>query len=519
MLTLGIIINRLIIRVLICNKLTGICPTELNLLEEKFFAVFQLSSLAIVLLLESPILIAAVVLFKLIYPPKEICGWVRRVYLLLHPIVLVPLVTLILSLLYAVEVNSLDPPDALFFYLRVLNPGNGLSPLLPLLFVGAAGILWLASNLQRLRLLEEFPARPVSAYLNTYTIIERSRYNLEHRLMCPYFSLPGAYAVLLLVGIPCSYLFLWKLTPALERPLFYWFFGVTFVAVYVALSFSFWRLWITWWSARDLLRRLAAHPIYRAYKTLVEKFPRTPRISFSNPSTRFSALEFSVDQAMSLVTSDPKLGLDIATLEKLNACIRDAQESTFQSNKEEALSNWSRALRLRSYAQGSLSQASRLVAAILKPCWCSAATTLATEDKQSWYVSAEYFLAARTAVFIHHLFLHFENLLFSGMAGLLLMLLAVSSYPFQPADQLLLFNWLIIVTAVLLTVAMLVQINRNSIISLLTATDPGQVNWNHEFVMKLLIYGAVPILALVGAQFPESLKNIISLFSGSQGIR
>ena len=514
-LTLGIIINRVIIRVFICNSLTGICPTELNLLEEKF-ALFQFASLAIILLLELPILIAAVVLFKVIYPPREISGWVRRIYLLLNPIALVPLVILILSLLYAVQVTSLDPPDALFFYLRLLNPGNGLSPLLPLLFVGAAGIFWLISNLQRLRLLEEFPARPASTDLNTYTIIERSRYNLEHRLMCPCFSLPGAYFVLLLVGIPCSYLFLCKLTPALERSFFYWFFGIAFAAVYIALSFSFWRLWVTWWSTRDLLRRLAAHPIYHAYKTLVENFPRTPRISFSNSSTRFSALEFSVDQAMSLVTSDPRLGLDIAKLEKLNACIHDAQESTFQSNKEEALSNWSPALRLRSYAHGSLSQASRLVADLLRPYWSSTATTLKSEDKQSWYISAEYFLAARTAVFIHHLFLHFENLLFSGMAGLLLMLLAVSSYPFQPADQLLLFNWLIILTAVLLTVLMLIQINRNSIISLLTATDPGRVNWNREFVMKLLIYGTVPILALVGAQFPESLKNVISFFSGSQ---
>ena len=268
--------------------------------------------------------------------------------------------------------------------------------------------------------------------------------------------------------------------------------------------------------------------MHGAYNDLVKKFPRTPRLSFSNPSTIFSALEFSTEQARGLVISESRvvrlardwkmMHVYVDKFEELKLCVMGAQQDTLRSDQKEACSKWLQAVKLRSRAHARLSQASTIVVHILKPYWSSMASG-STKDEESWYVSAEYFIAGRMAVFIHHLFLHLENLLFSVMAGLLLMLLAVSSYPFQPGDQLLLFNWAIILTAVVLTMVIFVQINRNSTVSLLTTGEPGKVTWNQDFIMKLLIYGVVPILALVGAQFPESLKSIVSWFGGSQGLR
>jgi hypothetical protein len=34
------------------------------------------------------------------------------------------------------------------------------------------------------------------------------------------------------------------------------------------------------------------------------------------------------------------------------------------------------------------------------------------------------------------------------------------------------------------------------------AYDSGEVTWNSEFVSKILIHGAIPIIALLGVQFP-----------------
>jgi hypothetical protein len=526
-LTVTIIINRILLRVLICNPFTHLCGAELNPLDLKSsLLLFQPASLLGLALLELPILVVAIIILNRVRFSPRSAGH-RGLSLWLNPLISAPFAILILALIYSAQINLLDPPDALFFYLRMLHPGSGLSPLMPVFFLGAVSLLWLVSSLRRLRLLEEFPARYIDLDAGSLSGVETAEYRIRDLLICPSISLPGAYPILLVVGVPCAYLFLWKLTPAIEGRFFYWVFGLTFFSVYLALAFSYWRLLQVWRATRDLLRRLAAHPMHGAFDSLTKEFPRAPRLSFSNPSTIFSALEFSVDQGIEVGLGASRLPMDLlnpetlrehegSRLENLREATLAAQQHLLKSHREEAAGNWSTALTLRRSAQGRLSRAANLSADILKPYWLSKAAPRNSEEKK-WFVLAEHFLAGRTAVFLHHLFLHLENLLFSVMAGLILMLLAVSSYPFQPSDQLLLFNWVVIIATVVLTVVVFVQINRNSVVSLLSGTDPGKVNWNQEFIVRLVLYGLVPVLALIGAQFPEGLKNIVSWFSASQG--
>jgi hypothetical protein len=100
---------------------------------------------------------------------------------------------------------------------------------------------------------------------------------------------------------------------------------------------------------------------------------------------------------------------------------------------------------------------------------------------------------------------------------LLLMLLAVTSYPFQPREWLLWFNWSIILTTVFLTMVVFVQMGRDRILSDLSGTKPGEVTWNRDFILRTLLHGLVPILVLLSAQFPEGLKRVFSWLSFSQG--
>ena len=480
-LILSFVMNRILLRVILCNVFINLCDADLDL---RSFALFQPTSLVVLAFLELPTFIVGIVLWNLIRSARggrDIRAWLGMP---LNATILAPLLLLVLALGYNIQINLLEPPDTLFFYLRMLNPGNGLSPLLPVFFLGAAGTLWLLGNLWRLRLAEEFPARYSTIDPGALTGIEKSENRVRELLMCPSTSLPCAYLVLFLVGAPCSYLFLWKLTREIEEGFFYWVFGFTFLFVYIALALSFWRLLQVWWETRNLFRRLSAHPMQRAFKTLIEDFPRTPRLSFSNPSTISGALEFSVDQGRQLARSTA-LPLSFQTAqtsperaanqqEALRAAVSAAGNNLLQSQREEAGGNWSSALRLRSFVQERLCDVANIVVQILKPYWGSTAAPLST-DEQKWVLLSEQFLAGRTAVFLHHLLLHLENLLFTVMAGLILMLLAVSTYPFQPSDQLLLFNWFVILATVVLTVVVFVQVNRNSVVSLLSGTDPGKV--------------------------------------------
>ncbi len=92
----------------------------------------------------------------------------------------------------------------------------------------------------------------------------------------------------------------------------------------------------------------------------------------------------------------------------------------------------------------------------------------------------------------------------------MLMLFAISSYPFQPHNQLLLFNWIVVLSFVGIAVWVFVQMNRDPILSNLNGTKPGQITWDSEFVFRLFLYGLVPILALLGAQFPDTMGQILS---------
>ena len=95
-------------------------------------------------------------------------------------------------------------------------------------------------------------------------------------------------------------------------------------------------------------------------------------------------------------------------------------------------------------------------------------------------------------------------------AGLLLLLMAETSYPFQPHEPLLLFGWVIILIVVAVTILIFVQLSRDKVISLLSGTTPNKLNWTSDFIFRVLMHGVLPILILLGIQFPEVLQNLLS---------
>ncbi len=68
----------------------------------------------------------------------------------------------------------------------------------------------------------------------------------------------------------------------------------------------------------------------------------------------------------------------------------------------------------------------------------------------------------------------------------------MSSYPFQPHDLLLLFNWAAILSFVGIAMWVFIQMNRDPVLSSLNGTKPGQLSWDRDFIFRILIYGIVP---------------------------
>ena len=142
-----------------------------------------------------------------------------------------------------------------------------------------------------------------------------------------------------------------------------------------------------------------------------------------------------------------------------------------------------------------------------------AATGGASPGTEEFFAEGEEFVVSRVVNFLAVVFPSLQNLAWFVLAGLLLMLLAVTSYPFQPRNEFLFFNWVVILLFIATVFLIFIQMERDTVLSLLNGTQPGEVNFNRELVLKVALYLAVPLLALFGAQFPESVQQILSLFT------
>ena len=116
-------------------------------------------------------------------------------------------------------------------------------------------------------------------------------------------------------------------------------------------------------------------------------------------------------------------------------------------------------------------------------------------------------------------FSHLQNLVSLVTAGLVLLLLAANSYPFQPRGALLLFSWVMTLSVVGITMFVFFQMSRNKVLSLLSGSTPGAVTFSRELVTRVLIHGLLPLVALFGVQFPETVRQVLVWFNLAEGGR
>src|SRR5262249_29606376 len=151
-------------------------------------------------------------------------------------VILGPMAVLFLAGKYGVEISNLrEKTSQLFLYLRMLDTGNGLSPLLPLLFAGAGGLLWIACSLRRLRLVEELGTakqdQALFFHAKTGSVVgienEKLECNIKQLLERPHRFIMWVF-VLIFVGLPGLVLFQIRLVASFEGIRFYQFFSWSF---------------------------------------------------------------------------------------------------------------------------------------------------------------------------------------------------------------------------------------------------------------------------------------------------
>jgi hypothetical protein len=434
---------------------------------------------------------------------------------------------------------------------RALNLSSGVSPLIPIFLIALAACAWAISAVRRVRLTESLPWTITSqcdgredepCSQDGYSLFNSKKPSfsgfaaieeaVQKLLRAPSLHLPDSLRWVSIVaastvGAAVIYLFYCRLVEAFESPIFYLFFGLCFLVVYLSIVFNTLRLLFLWLSLSRLLRNIERHPLRRAFPRFYKNYPNLPRINLASAPPSVTALSFSVEQAQELRRSARGLlssGFPLASvIDRVAPEIGVAALAQQTALAAETVNDCCQSLIAQLSAQRALARASCHIEDALSCIW-NANTPVSDpddndeKDRRKLADQAEEFLVGRTVLFLSHIFPQMTNLAGLSLASLLLLLMAVSSYPFQPHQLIVLFSWVIIFAFVAVALFMSVQMNRDTLLSNLNGTKPGELNWDREFVSRILLYVVIPILGFLGVQFPDTIAQLFSFLSpGASG--
>jgi hypothetical protein len=439
----------------------------------------------------------------------------------------VTLILLMCQLRSWARLTWLHADQAMLLYARAIAFRSGLSPLVPLFFTALGGLACTACVVRRLNRLETdreyMRTLAFDKVSEPISILER---RVRHILACEAVGLPiPVWVAAIGVAAPASLFFGRFALPLDDKP-FLILFVAGFFTGYLGLAFEFGRFVYGWQSLRKLLQRLSSHPVGHTFSMLREEDGlKLLPISQAGVSDPLSVIEHALERARVVVrqasqeagtTIDPLRRLLGASLPGLKKSLCAAEISVGQASRASAEGNRVAMRKHHFEAQIRLWCIAVTVARGLHDHRSASGQAAPPQSKgesssaASLEEAADRFLASQCVPFLTHVLAQLRNLVTMVTAGLLLMLIAATSYPFQPRNWILLFNWTVVLGAVVTTMTVFVQMNRNPILSALSGTEPGKTSWDRDFLIRVSIYGVVPVLSLLGAQFPETFGQLFS---------
>ena len=139
-----------------------------------------------------------------------------------------------------------------------------------------------------------------------------------------------------------------------------------------------------------------------------------------------------------------------------------------------------------------------------------------TPAEMKWLRKAQTFVATAVTLLVHRHVRQFRYFVQVTTGCGLLLLLAVANYPFEPYRLLLTFMWIVMLTVVGSSLWVFVQLDRNTLISLISGSSPQAVTFNGALILRILAWAIVPLLSVAAAQYPEVADSLYQLLSPFQ---
>jgi hypothetical protein len=129
----------------------------------------------------------------------------------------------------------------------------------------------------------------------------------------------------------------------------------------------------------------------------------------------------------------------------------------------------------------------------------------------AWLRKCQAFVSTVVALLVSRYVRQFRYFLYAMTGAIALLLLALSSYPFEPHRLLLSCSWAIVASVVGAGLWIFIELDRNTVMSHLTGTDPGKLTWNSALLVRVLAWVAIPVLGVAATTYPDIANMLYRL--------
>jgi hypothetical protein len=276
-----------------------------------------------------------------------------------------------------------------------------------------------------------------------------------------------------------------------------------------------------WWGLRRLLRRMARHPLVTAYDRVprhlapIGLYPRVPALmELEAPVARWSHVVYAGASMASATTPVPVEALQLT--DRFQEDMKRSPETPWSTSRTwttliDAASHTAAKLQARWKSGEPMPRLpdSSVAGAVASERQTKGGSTsaVAVSDVPAAIVelaNQEEVVAMSMALIVRDAIarLGYNILFLTG--GALLMFCSHTLFPFQRHRALEAITWSYILLTVAAILTVVVQMKRDEILTRLASTTPGErTTWDAEFIIKLTVFGLLPLATLFAAQFPD----------------
>jgi hypothetical protein len=292
-----------------------------------------------------------------------------------------------------------------------------------------------------------------------------------------------------------------RFVPAAEGMFVEWLIRLGLAALAVAIVASWLQLRKTWETTRHLLNAVALlpQPLQEAFERIPIVVTRMfgPYLSSQRPG-RQEHLSYRLEQRRLLLQEHARIAHTLNAVVPL--AVAEQEKTAAEPHPAEE----------KSSGPDMLTDSARACLIVLQHVWRDTDLQAAANKDPAirlWLTRATDFAALETTAYLSQFFVHLRNLAVFLSLAPLLMLLAATSYPFQPQRMLLLLSVALIALATATVISIVIQIERNELVSRILKTTPNQLNFHWGFLSHLVLY-IVPLLGILAAMSSD-VSNLI----------